>query len=47
MGILKTISVLIGLLFIVLGFYYSLITGNYLVTFTALILGFIFVFMGR
>lgn len=47
MAILKTIATLFGLIVIVLGFYYTLITGNYLIVFTAAAIGFIFIFIAR
>ena len=45
MALLKTISLIFGLSIIVLGFYYYVFTGNLLVIFMAIIIGFLFIFL--
>ncbi len=47
MSSLRLAATVTGLIVIVLGFYYSLITGNYLIAFTAAVIGFMFIFLSQ
>jgi len=47
MAFFKISGTILGLCIVVLGFYYSLITGNYLIALTSAMIGFLFILAAR